>query len=72
MGHVINDCERYNVSGNYWETIQPVKIKRFAACAVSMHEKKKIYLFGGRSSEENSLVSEIEYYSVLKNKWKII
>lgn len=51
--------------------ISPTNKKRYAASAVGC-TNGKVYLFGGRSDNNNVMVSEIEEYNEETNIWKII
>ena len=68
---ILESCEKYNIIENVWQGISPVKKRRYAASAVGF-TNNKIYLFGGRSNFNNSMISEIEEYNVENNFWKII
>jgi len=68
---VVDTCERYSVEENVWTSIAPVKKRRYAASAVGI-SNNKIYLFGGRSDYNNSMVHEIEEYCSIKNDWTIL
>ena len=69
---VVDTCDRYDVAKDTWTSLARVHKKRYAASAVSAAEIDKIYLFGGRSSQNNQMAEEIEEYSVETNVWTII
>jgi Uncharacterized protein conserved in bacteria len=68
---VVDTCERYSIQDNQWNSIAPVRKRRYAASAVGM-SNNKIYLFGGRSDYNNTMVNEIEEYCAIKNEWNIL
>jgi hypothetical protein len=68
---VVDTCERYSVEENVWTQVACVKKKRYAASAVGI-SNNKVYLFGGRSDYNNSMVHEIEEYCSILNEWSII
>jgi hypothetical protein len=68
---VVNSCEKYNIALNQWQVISNTNKKRYAASAVGC-TNGKVYLFGGRSDNNNVMVSEIEEYNEETNVWKII
>jgi len=68
---VVDTCEKYNVADNQWTMIAPVKKKRYAASAVGF-TNNKIYLFGGRSDFNNTMVNDIEEFNVDTNEWNIL
>jgi len=51
--------------------IAPVKKKRYAASAVGF-TNNRVYLFGGRTDYNNTMVQEIEEYNVDVNEWNIL
>lgn len=65
-----NSCEKYDVEGNLWRSVQGMHKKRYAASAC-VFRGEKIFIFGGRYECENHnmMVSEIEYYNVETNLW---
>lgn len=68
----MDSCESYDVNQDKWMIMASCKQKRFAACSISVKEQKKIYLFGGRKDDNNTLASEIEEYDLPKNQWNLI
>jgi len=68
---VVDTCEKYSVADNQWIMISSVKKKRYAASAVGF-TNNKIYLFGGRSDFNNTMVSDIEEFNVELNEWNIL
>ena len=82
VSEVTDSCERYNVEEDCWYNIASVNKKRYAASACGFRGNK-LFLFGGRfiifnyssiiyrSEVNNSMVSEIECYSVENNNWTI-
>ena len=55
-----------------WSLISHANIKRYATSASSFKNLNKIFLFGGRSNENNMMVDQIEEYSVVNNTWSIV
>ena len=48
-----------------------MKKRRYAASAVGI-SNNKVYLFGGRSDYNNTMVHEIEEYCSVKDEWTIL
>lgn len=69
---IIESCERYDYAKDVWESISPVKKKRYASSCASLVGQGKIYLFGGRPETNNVMLNEIEEYVASKNTWSII
>lgn len=64
----INQCERFNVSDNAWNTIMPMSVKRNGCSCVAFDNV--IFVFGGNNALSGSLDS-IERYSVEFDKWSM-
>lgn len=69
---IVDRCERYDYTNDKWESIAPVKRKRYAASSAGVAGMGKIYLFGGRTESNNNMLEEIEEYNVEKNEWNLI
>ena len=52
--------------------ISHANIKRYATSASSFKNLNKIFLFGGRSNENNMMVDQIEEYDVKSNIWSLV
>lgn len=49
-GGVVNSAERYSLVSNNWTVLKPSIHKRYAGCAISIANHRKIITFGGRTS----------------------
>lgn len=69
---IVASCERYTIATETWEMRSNANIRRYAASAATIKEKKKIFLFGGRGEAQNLMIKEIEEYCVETNIWKVL
>lgn len=69
---IIERCEKYDYHRDQWSLVASVKKKRYAASCASVAGSKKIYLFGGRSDNNNTMHSDIEEYDAAKNEWSLV
>ena len=69
---IIDRCEKYYYVKDQWHLAAPVNKKRYAAACASIPASKKIYLFGGRSDNNNLMHQDVEEYDAVKDEWKVI
>ncbi len=69
---VVNTCEAYSLNTDTWKILSRVNYKRYAASSVVAKEVGKIFLFGGRSDQQNLMMEQIEEYDITRNLWKVI
>jgi N-acetylneuraminic acid mutarotase len=69
---IVDKCEKYDYVNDKWYSIAPVIKKRYAAACASVSFVKKIYLFGGRSENNNKMLDEIEEYNAVRDCWTLV
>jgi len=69
---IIDRCEKYDYLKDQWHLVAPVNKKRYAAACASIPAAKKIYLFGGRSDNNNLMHHDVEEYDAGKDEWRVI
>ena len=69
---IVASCERYELATETWTSCNSVNVRRYAASAATIKERKKIYLFGGRGEAQNAMINEIEEYCTEMNIWRIL